>query len=379
MLLALCSLLYLTRSGAKPVENNPRTQGCVVSSPSMSSNSSHMYTDSEPCLTNQCKIDVHHHYVPSFFPEAFRNEGGDPSGFGLPDWNLQLDTQFSNDHGISTRILSLSSPGVSLFNNHSAARAMVRKVNEYGASLRVKDPSRIGFFTALPSLFDKEATLAEIRYGFDVLKADGVGLYTRHRNDRAQGYYLGHRNFTEIWDELDRRKAVVFIHPTYEPTPLTRVEPNITASTIDFPQETTRTAVDLIVTDTLKNHPNFKIILSHAGGTLPYIAGRVSTHLYHSGRITKTPEEFMEESKKFYFDTATSGNELTLSLLEKFAVDSHIVFGTDFPYGPQRAISLSVKKIETFEWKETTADKVNRDNALNLFPRLNRSPGGQLV
>ena len=219
---------------------------------------------------------------------------------------------------------------------------------------------------SLPSLLDKSLALKELTYAFDVLHADGVTLFTRYGSDN---HYLGHPDFVDIWEELDKRQAVVFIHPTH-PVDTNPILPKLPQSVIEYPFETTKTAVDLILSQSLRKHPNCKIILSHAGGTLPYLVNRPGGGLtYISNGLT--PAEFVDEARKFYFDTAVSGGEYVLTVLEKFAKPGHILYGSDFPYAHKPSIEFHTSGLDSFQFKNPDLlQEINQKNALGLFPRF---------
>lgn len=230
-------------------------------------------------------------------------------------------------HGATKAILSLTAPGAVIAGTDQERRVLARRANEYAANLRNEDPNRWGFFAALPSLLDTEGALTEIRYSFDVLKADGVTLFTRYGTGNQ---YLGHADFRPIWEELNKRKAVVFIHPTH-PADTTPVNPFLPQPAIDYPHETTRTAVDLISTNTKRSYPNCKVILSHAGGTLPFLISRVSTVPREEATTArvfgKTSEDIMEDFRSFYFDLALSSSPAVMRLLLELIPHDHIVYG----------------------------------------------------
>lgn len=227
---------------------------------------------------------------------------------------------------------------------------------------------------------DNQAAIEEIIYALDTLRADGVILYTRYGHDN---HYLGHPDFSEIWDLLDARDAVVLVHPTH-PTDTALVNPSIPQPMIDYPHETTRAAVDLITSGTMRSHLNVKIILSHAGGTLPFLALRPAAMLPYlppSMALPNTDGEvippinvtlrFMEDARSFYFDTALSAAPLALGLLKEFAKPDHVLFGSDYPYAPAPAIKLMNRCLEDFEKREKGfVQSVNYGAALKLFPRL---------
>lgn len=271
-----------------------------------------------------------------------------------------------SSQGISTAILSLTAPGCTILQGAASAQ-LARAVNEHAAVVRDSSPSEFGFFAALPNLADNlPAALDELAYALDELKADGVTLYTRYG---ASNNYLGHPFFLPLWEELDRRSCVVFIHPTHT-VDTNLVNPKLPQPIIDYPHETGRTATDLIMSGVMRQYSNCKIILSHAGGTLPFLATRAATLLYDYKLSKKNAEEFLEDAGRFYYDTALSTNKLTLTLLIDFAQKDHILFGSDFPYAPTKTIETHTEMLENFKMDEATKQKIARENAVALIPRL---------
>jgi 6-methylsalicylate decarboxylase len=193
------------------------------------------------------KIDVHHHFYFAAFASALQSAGGDPSGWTVPSWSLEADKSMNISLGTSTTILSMTAPGACIEKDPQAQAQLARAANSYAAQIRNDDPSHYGFFTSLPDLLNTELALKEIEYGLDTLKADGVILFTRYGNNN---HYLGHPNFRPIWEELNRRKAVVFVHPTHA-VDTNLVNKHLPQPMFDYPHETGRTAMDLILSDTL--------------------------------------------------------------------------------------------------------------------------------
>lgn len=300
-------------------------------------------------------------------PLALENAGGDPSGWYIPPWTLEADKTLSKSVGNKTVILSITAPGACIEKDSSAAAQLARKCNEYSAAIRDQEPDAYGFFASLPSLLDTDETVKELAYALDELKADGVTLFTRYGSDN---HYLGHADFARIWAELNRRKAVVFVHPTHA-VDTNLVDPALPGPMFDYPHETGRAAMDLIVTDTLRSTPDCKIILSHAGGTLPYLIYRVAEALPLTPMtIGKSTEEILEEARRFYFDTAISSNPVTLKALFAFAKPGHVLFGTDFPNAPVKAIEYFTESLEKYELEPAEREELYSGSALGLFPRL---------
>ncbi|KAI1812309.1 hypothetical protein GGS20DRAFT_31454 [Poronia punctata] len=320
------------------------------------------------------KVDVHHHFVPPFYAQALIDGGGDPSGWTIPDWTLEKDLRFNNEEGIAFTFLSITAPGAGIVPIEKQA-AFCRQANEYTAAICAAQPKRYGFFATIPSLLDPAAAQEEIKYALDTLGADGITLYTRYGTGN---HYLGHPHFRSTWELLNERGAVVFVHPTH-PVDTTLVNPALPQPMIDYPHETTRTAVDLITSGIVRSFPNLKIILSHAGGTLPYLASRPAAMLPYLPCNLAGREEpdvslisnFEEDAKKFYFDTALSAAPLTLRLLKEFAKPGHVMFGSDYPYAPTPAIKQMNGLLEGYaKQDEEFVKSVYVDAAKKLFPRL---------
>ncbi|KAJ5287022.1 amidohydrolase family protein [Penicillium angulare] len=312
-------------------------------------------------------VDTHHHFVPDFYAQAVEEAGGDPSGWPTPSWSLEGSIAFNERVGTTKTILSLTAPGAIIAPTDEKRRALARKSNEFAAAKRDEEPDRWGFFAALPCLLDTEGALTEIIYSLEVLKADGVTLFTRYG---AGNQYLGDAAFKPIWEELDSRKAVVFIHPTHA-ADTTRVNPLLPQPAIDYPHETTRTAVDMIITNTKRTYSSCKVILSHAGGTLPFLITRISTvsrEAAPTARIYgKTSEEIMEDFRSFYFDFALSSSEAVLRLVLDVIPHDRLLYGSDYPYAsPDK--SLGFKQIlDDFPLEQELRDKIYFKNAIDLL------------
>ena len=214
----------------------------------------------------------------------------------------------------------------------------------------------------------------ELVYALDTLHADGVTLFTRYGTDN---HYLGHPDFLPLWAELEKRSVVVFVHPIAPADPKP-INPHLNAPIFDFPHETGRAAMDMILNNVIHDHPSVKIILSHAGGTLAFLVSRAAALMSHCKTITKSTQEIMDEAKFFYFDIALSANEYTLPLLMQFAKKGHVLFGSDFPFAPQDTVDVMTggweRYAEGLEEKERWL--VERGNAEALFPRLRGAAGG---
>ena len=258
---------------------------------------------------------------------------------------------------MATSIISISDPGV-WFGDNASARSLARECNDYAAKIMRDYPGRFGLFATLP-MPDVEGSLLEIEYAFDKLKADGVCLLSSYN-----GKYLGNPTFAPLMDELNRRKAVVFCHPYCAACGARTVLSDGESRGIEFVFDTTRTIVSLLSNGTVTRCPDIRFIWSHGGGTVPYITSRLA------GVAQKLPNGLIPELQKFYYDTAQAFNPYTLPSFKKLVPASHILFGTDYPLGGGSGLAVSKGLTENGGFSEAELRGIDRENALELLPRL---------
>jgi 6-methylsalicylate decarboxylase len=306
------------------------------------------------------RIDTHHHFMP---PEFVKTIGADrlaavtPSKT-LPEWSVEKALAMCDTYGISEATLSIS-PGYPAL-EAAIERPLMRVCNDIGATIRRDHPGKFGQFASIP-MFDRAEALKEIEYAFDTLKADGIVVFTNYG-----GTYLGDPSFDEIWQELNRRKAVVFIHPTHPTYELKGQPPE---SVIEYPFETVRAATSLMFSGATRKFADIKFILSHAGGALPYLAARISGGAMFNPDVSKRVPDVMAEIRKFWFDLALSSNPAALSALLTVADHKRIVFGSDFPYAPDIGIRVNVAASDRYPMDDHVRADIGRGNALALLGR----------
>ncbi|KAI0465832.1 amidohydrolase family protein [Xylaria cf. heliscus] len=308
------------------------------------------------------KIDVHHHIIPPQF------EGIDHGlkGMVLPTWSIEKDDAFNESVGVKTSILSVSAPGVSFISDPEASASAARAMNEYSASLRDSDPTKYGFFATVPSLIHTDLVLRELRYAFDTLHADGVTLFTSYATPDG---YLGHPAYVPIWEELNARKAVVFVHPINNKIPL-YVDERLHMPAFDWPHETGRMAMSMILNRRLQQFPDVKIILSHGGGTLAALIRRATILARPEFGAVMSAEDIIGQAKSFYFDLALAGTSEMLPLILGFAKPDHLLFGSDFPHATVPISQSFTKFIDDYALSDEKRAEIYNGAALKLFPRL---------
>jgi len=261
--------------------------------------------------TQNWRIDVHHHVVPPQYAD-------ESMPIKLPDAERQL--QSMEDWHIQTAITSLT-PRVILKNLHRL-REVARGCNEFQAERIRAHPSRFGAFALLP-LPDVDGALEEISYALDVLHLDGIGLFSSV-SDR----YLGDSLFDPVFDELDRRGAVVFIHPTHCEAP-EHMQLHAPPFVVEYVFDTTRAVVNLIYSGTLRRHPKMRFIVAHGGGTVPFLAQRIASMEGH--RSAKGVAEVIPTLRSLYYEIASTTSAFALRSLQGLAEPTHVLWGSDLP------------------------------------------------
>jgi predicted TIM-barrel fold metal-dependent hydrolase len=311
------------------------------------------------------RIDVHQHFVsPSFYATlAEQNSKAAVPGFAAwRDYSPARAVEELDRVGIETAMLSITAPGV-WFGDAEQARRLAREMNEFASAKMVGDHrGRFGLFAVLP-LPDVEGSLREIEYALDTLRADGFGLLTSYGNA-----WLGDATFAPVLDELNRRKAVVYVHPT-DAACCQGLLPRVPNQMLEYPMDTMRTIASLIVSDTATRCPDIRFIFSHAGGPLIGVAGRLLGAEMSAENLAKpaAPNTRLHHLRRFFYDTAGSANPLNMQGLRTLVGLSQIVFGTDAPFfdgAPQ------VRGLAAAGFTPAELARVERGNALALLPRF---------
>ena len=271
-------------------------------------------------------------------------------------------------NNIQIAFTSISAPGIYFGDIHFSI-SLAKTVNEFGAKLINQYPKRFGAFASLP-LPDIDSSLSEIEYSLDVLKLDGIVLLTHYDK-----YYLGDSYYKEIYSELNKRNASVFIHPDV-PKGAESTNINVPAALFEVVHDTTRAAANLVYNGIIKKYPKINFILSHAGGTIPYLAFRLSLpEYYFKGKIIKNirfPKGVISYLKCFYYDTALSASPYNFGSLMELVDESHVLFGSDNPFANSLVIRKTIEGIENYSnFTDSGKKLIYHENALKLFSRLN--------
>jgi 6-methylsalicylate decarboxylase len=309
------------------------------------------------------RIDVHHHFLPQkYMAEEHERIVGvthNLSGNALLKWTPQQALDEMDANGIRTAIASISTPGV-WFGDVAAARRLSREWNDFAAETIRDHPGRFGLF-AVVAPPDTEGALKEIDYALGSLKADGIGLLSNY-----DGKSLGDASFAPVLEELNRRKTIVYVHPTFSPC-CANLIPGLIAQRIEFPLDTTRTITSLLFTGTLARLPDIRWIFSHGGGTVPYLEGRISEMDKDSKVAALNPKGTVYEMKKLYYDTASAVGKPTLAAMMAFIPPTHILFGSDYPFVKAKD---GVEGLERYRFSEKMRTAIDSGNAMKLLPRL---------
>jgi predicted TIM-barrel fold metal-dependent hydrolase len=313
-------------------------------------------------------INVHHHLTgPAYAKFLTDNKARD-----FPNKTAAEGIEVMDKAGINMAFCSIIGPGI-WFGDMAATRKLARECNDYAAKLVSDYPGRFGIFTTLP-LPDIDGSLREIEYGFDTLKADGVYMFTNWGGKALYGdKYLGDPALAPIYEELNRRNALVYTHPK-DAACCHDILPGVNGATIEYPMDTTRTIMSLLSSGTAAKYPNVKFIFSHAGGATTGVIGRMAggavTYMQDGGTLAEgapAPSDRLKIMQRFYYDTAGATNPVTLGALRKMVPLSQILFGNDFPFGGALEQHNLLVKAGVFSARELEA--IDYENPARLLPR----------
>jgi predicted TIM-barrel fold metal-dependent hydrolase len=317
-------------------------------------------------------IDVHSHVLPDIYLDALKEAGVTSiDGFPTPDWSLEDHLKMMDKHDIQACVLSLSSPGLE-FAGPDLAVNLARTINIQFSEMIREHPARFGAFALLP-LPNVKASLDEIAYALDVLKLDGVGLFTNY-----EGTYLGDPRFAPVLDELHRRRAVAFVHPT-KPLGSDSLTLGYPAPMLEYPFDTTRMMLSLLDTDTIERCSHIRFILCHGGGALPLLLPRIGPLMLakKGGNKLSLLINMMRVERQVqscFFDLTAATSPAYLASLKEMHDSSKLLMGFDYPFMPPGMIDKAKDGVSEFEdFTEKDKAAIDQSNAQSLFPRLTKA------
>jgi 6-methylsalicylate decarboxylase len=311
-------------------------------------------------------IDTHHHFYPPAYQKAWmdwEDARKIPHFSTQIGWTRDKAVEELDKNGIATGVLSMASTPGTWFNLDAAgAEKMARTCNDFGAEMMRDYKGRFGLFATL-SMIDIDATLKEIEYAFDTLHADGVGLQTNYGDK-----WLGNPVYKPVLEELNRRKAVVYVHPLVASC-CAQLSVGAFPAVLEVPHDTTRTVTSLLLSGTFGRLRDIKWLFSHAGGTIPMLAGRIQASYGRSTRGEQgglTADGIATEFRRLHYDTANATSAPAMAALMKLVPTSQIAFGSDYPYFPLDQIEA----IRQMGLPAADQHAIESGNAARLVPRL---------
>jgi 6-methylsalicylate decarboxylase len=309
-------------------------------------------------------VDTHHHFYPPEYQKAWldwEDARKLPHFASQVSWSVAKAIEEMDKAHIRIAVLSLAStPGLWFDTGAEAATRMVRTCSDFAARMAQDHKGRFAIFAPL-SMLDIPTTLKEIEYALDTLKADGVGLQTNYGDK-----WLGNAVYAPVWEELNRRKVVVYVHPLVAQC-CAQLSVGAFPAVIEVPHDTTRTVTSLLLSGAFSRYPDIKWLFSHAGGTVPMLAGRIEAFYGHSPKALEiAPDGIVAALRRLYYDTANATSSPTMAALSKLVPVSQITYGTDYPYFPTNQF----ENLKQLGFSSTDLDAIGSGNAVRLLPRL---------
>lgn len=309
-------------------------------------------------------IDTHHHFYPPSYLQMQKEYEGKrniPPYPGVFDWTPAKAIENMDKNGIRTAVISLAStPGLWFDTGADEAAKIVRVCQDFAAEMRRDHAGRFGIFAPL-SMMNVDVTLKEIEYAFDTLKADGINFQTNYGDK-----WLGDPMYKPVLEELNKRKAVCYVHPLVAAC-CGRLSVGAFPAVIEVPHDTTRTVTSLLLSGAFKNYPDIKWLFSHAGGTIPMLAGRIAAFYDNIPKYKELfPNGAMAEMTKLHYDTANATSAPAMAALLKLVPVSQVTYGTDWPYF---ALDQN-KSLAKLGLSDADMQAIEHGNATRLIPKL---------
>ena len=311
-------------------------------------------------------IDVHHHFwAPEYLKAQTDWEGQRhiPPFPGMNEWRPEVSLAEMDKAGVQTAIVSLASISQGMWGlDPAAATKVCHACADYGAKMVTDYKGRFGLFAPL-NMIDVDSSLKEAEYAFDQVHADGIGLQSSYGEK-----YLGDPSYDPIWQELNRRKAVVFVHgPNNACCSAIKDGPGMYGSVVEVTFDVTRTCASLLTSGALQKYPNIQWIIAYGGGTLPFVAGRINNFIKQVKNVNEiAPNGVANELKKFNVDTVNVTNPSSMAAITKFLPSSHILYGTDFIYFHNDQLD----ELDRIQLSLKDRAAILSGNAKRLIPRL---------
>jgi predicted TIM-barrel fold metal-dependent hydrolase len=293
-------------------------------------------------------------------------------------WTPQKAVDAMDAAGVQISYSSITVPGIYFaegFGNQQAppgkkynndVPAMARDANDFGAKMKQDYPGRFGIWASLP-FPNVDACLKEIGYALDTLKLDGIGS-----NTNIGARYLGDKSFLPVFEELNRRGAIVYTHPGAGPCCLYAL-PGVGPTTLEYSHDTARAIVSWVNSGNAEKFPNIKWIFSHGGGS-------IWSARYINGEIGRDPKAYtgntrlLSQLKRFYYDTAATSNFVQINTLKTLVGLNQVVLGADHPYGDPADYIIDLRELQT-NGVLTMQDRQNieRENMVKLLASAKRT------
>jgi predicted TIM-barrel fold metal-dependent hydrolase len=310
-------------------------------------------------------VDVHHHWYSAELQRWWGRDRFDPN------WSTAASLAAMDAAGVTTAMLSVTMPGIWKSSDVAGSVSLARLCNEQMTQTARDHPGRYGVIAALP-LPQVDASLEEIRYALDVLHADAVGVLSSYESQ-----YLGDARFAPVFEELDRRGAVLYVHPM-APTCCTTLVPEVGPGTLEAPTDTARTVESLLVSGTLSRRSGIRFVVAAGGGTLPFVGERMlaaaslaSRSAPEARRSDFAPDALRAALARIAIDTAGVTNPADWAALLQFTTPGRLLFGSDFPNATDLSCLGQLRAMQQrFGLSAADASAIEFGNAQRLFPRL---------
>lgn len=321
-------------------------------------------------------IDVHNHFYPPEYLDALRSgrsvvrvttdDAGNPHIHYPGDYNVAVaghrDIAYRQgvleQEGVDTQVITLTTPGTHVESAENA-RALASLVNDAFAAVIAERGPRFSALATLP-LNDPNASVQEFTRAVDELRLPGAMLFSN-----INGVALADERFWPLYEVANDRAAVLHIHPT-SPVGVEAMTEYWLMPLVGFLMDTTLAAAHLVFSGVAERFPNIKWVLSHLGGTIPYLAERLDRG-YEAfaecrANIPQLPSTYL---KTWHYDTVNFDRD-ALELAIRFAGVDRVLAGSDYPH-QIGSIPAMLQSLGSLDISEDDRAKILGGNAARVY------------
>ncbi|MFA1610919.1 amidohydrolase family protein [Halobellus rubicundus] len=320
-------------------------------------------------------VDGYTHILTEHFFEELTDRFGFQGLSGRPEflWDVEQRKQDMDDYGVDKQVITLALPTLFQGMDHDLALEITKLANDEVRRLADEHPDDFIPVATLPKV--SEEFMAEFERCVDDLDMQGVQIFSN-----IDGKPLDHETFWPLFEEAEATDTPLWIHPQlwewYD-----WASEYMEHRLFGWPFDTTLALSRLVFGGVMEEYPDLEIVSHHGGGMVPFYGSRIEMFYQQRQAYPENYPEFHENSaplsrpaeeyfKKFNADAAVSGSTPALECAASFFNDGNVVFGTDYPFSPERGrrtIDVTIDAVDEMDVDDGMREDIFAGNLYDLI------------